>query len=117
MVNPLRRFLEGIADELLLPVRKPAVALPLLLLLVMGTITGFYLQSVPNTPQVQLLSVYDVAAAQSARAQGSEAGPVAEEVALHLSDHFADASAETFAGNPCLLEYAAYTCSSEIQDY
>jgi anti-sigma factor RsiW len=116
--NPVSRFFQDILDDLLLPFRKPVFALPVVLILVTGTLAGFYLQSLPNNPQQQLLSVYDVAASQHNTARTiSEAAPVGEDVELHIFDHFADTSTETFAANPCLLEYASYTCTSEVEDY
>ena len=116
-ISPVRRFFEGIVEELLLPIRKPAVALPLLLLLVTGTVTGFYLRSLPNNQRPQMLSVYELAAAQPVPGQVNDATPVAEKVEGHLCDHFADTSTETFAAQPCLLEYASYTCGSQVEDY
>jgi len=116
-VGFVRRFLDGITEELLLPFKRPALALPMVLLLITGTVAGFYLQSLPNNPQQQLLSVYEVAAAQPQPGQGDTTSPVAEEVDGRLFDHFADTSTETFAARPCLLEYASYTCTSNVEDY
>lgn len=114
-VGLLRRIYESLVEEMLLPIRKPAVALPLVLLLVTGTVTGYYLQTLPNKSQQKMLSVYELTAARST--PDPEGTPVAEAVDLHLFDHFADTSAETFAEKPCLLEYTSYTCSTDVQDY
>jgi anti-sigma factor RsiW len=112
----LRLFFRNFAEEFLMPIKRPALALPLILLLVTGIVSGFFLQSMSNRPAQQLLSVYELSA-QTTSSQDVEIGQAEEKAELHLFDHFADTSVETFAARPCLLEYAAYTCSSPVEDY
>jgi hypothetical protein len=115
-IGPLRLFFRNLVEEFIVPIRRPALALPLVLLLVTGTVSGFFLQSMSNRPAQQLLSVYELPT--QATSPGATEMPQAEDGAeLHLFDHFADTSAETFAARPCLLEYAAYTCTSPVEDY
>ncbi len=114
--SPVRLFLNNLISDLLLPFRKPAVALPLVLLLTTGIITGFFLQSLSNRPGQQLLSVYELPT-QPPSPQIANVAKAEDETQSHLFDHFADSSVETVAASPCLMEYAAYTCTAGAEDH
>ena len=110
------RFFRNLVEEFVAPIKRPALALPLVLLLVTGVVSGFFLQAVSHRPAQQLLSVYELPS-QTTSPQAMDMAQAEEETELQLFDHFADTSVETFAARPCLLEYAAYTCTSAVEDY
>ena len=111
----LRGLLGNLLDDFLLPFRKPALAVALVLLLIVGAVGGYFLQSVAILPGQQLTSVYELPT-ESSSAQVVAVAGAEQEAQIHLFDHFAHTSTETLVTSPCLLEYASYSCAAPVED-
>ena len=96
-------------EDLVYALKRPVAALSLAVLLAIGAVGGFLLNR--SASNVQLLSVYELASKQAAD-DTLEVNQTDEDAESRLFDHFARSSVGTFALRPCLLEYAAYSCSA-----
>jgi len=95
---------------LLSPLQRPAFAMSFSLLLFLGLLASLYLNVFPShdTKKEQLLSVYELSTNKTPAQAVKVAARESEEDST-VFHHIAYSSAETFAAEPSLLEYAAYS--------
>ena len=110
----VRVFLADLVHQLFFYVKRPAFAISLSSLVVIGALAGFLWGVFSfNTDQTeQLLSVYELPASHIPK-KSVEVSNVEEDEDSIVFHHIAHSSVETFATQPCLLGYAAYTPVSD----
>lgn len=109
MTRSMWLFVSHAMEDLFYSLKRPAAAVLVAVLLAIGAVGGVLLKH--STSNVQLLSVYELASKQTTD-DSLEVTQTDEDAESRLFDHFARSSVETFALRPCLLEYAAYSCSA-----
>jgi len=92
------------------PFRRPAFAMSFSLLVFSGFLVSVYLNVSPsqNNKKDQLMSVYELSTHKTP-AKSVKVADLESEEDSTVFHHFSYSSAETFATNPSLFEYAAYT--------
>jgi len=98
---------------LVFPIKKPFYAGVYSFLILIGILTGVFLEShFTQHSQKQLLSVYELQGKKNSQEKARVASLPDEERAT-VFHHVASSSAETLATEPYLLKYTIYTSSSE----
>jgi hypothetical protein len=100
---------------LLFPIKNPFYAGVFSFLILIGVITGVFLENfITHHEQKKLLSVYELKDKKSLQGTAQLASSEDEKKAI-VFNHVASSSVETLANEPCLLKYTAYTASNNHQ--
>jgi hypothetical protein len=100
---------------LLFPVKKPFYAGVFSFLILIGVLTGVFLEKfITQHEQKKLLSVYELQNKKPFQGTVQLASLEDEKKAI-VFHHVASSSRETLANEPCLLKYTAYTASIDHQ--
>jgi len=93
-------------------IKKPALAISFSLLIIIGFTALNLLGVLPNKKhqKERLMSVYELRA-RNLPSENIKVADLEKEGESTVFHHMVYSSTETFATNPCLLEYAAYTSS------